>query len=93
MVRQRRQGKSCYHLKIRNEYENVSGKRPDIIAIQELTGWVWCPTNFGLLKDYQAANLLLTAIRDSTGQEYRIAYLIVKETNGGEGGCGTDGGS
>ena len=74
------------------QWMGTSGKRPDIIAIQELPGVIWCPFNHERLKYYSAANVLLTEIRNATGQEYRIAYLVDEKTREGFGGCAADGG-
>ena len=45
-------------------FMKTAGIRPDVIAIQELPGWIWCPTNHHLLNDYEAADTLLTFIGD-----------------------------
>ena len=69
-----------------------TGNRPDIIPLQEAVGWVWCPTNFQTIEDYTSLDLLLDAIRDATGEQYRIAYLVDTEVHGGLGDCGIGGG-
>ncbi|MDF0675555.1 MAG: hypothetical protein P0120_14630 [Nitrospira sp.] len=69
-----------------------TGNRPDIIPLQEAVGWIWCPTNFETIQDYTALDLLLDAIRDATGEQYRIAYLVDSKVHGALGDCGIGGG-
>lgn len=64
---------------------------PDVIVLQEATGWGWCPTNFNLLPDYAAINHLITSIKTEAGASYRIAYLQGRQA-GGLGNCGIGGG-
>lgn len=63
---------------------------PDIIALQEVHGWLWCPTNYDLLKDYEALGLLVDSLNQATGLQYRIAYLVGFDWTApnGEGNCG-----
>lgn len=49
---------------------------PDIIALQEAPAFWSCPTNGRMLPDYAAIDFLLDGIRDVSGEQYRIAYLI-----------------
>ena len=49
---------------------------PDVIVIQEAPGYWSCGNNPRRLPDYAAIDLLLDGIRDVTGEQYRIAYLI-----------------
>ncbi len=70
-----------------------TGNKPDIIPLQEARGWMWCPTNPTIVPDYATMDFLLDAIRDATGEQYRIAYLVDSKTSGGSGICGIHGGS
>lgn len=65
-----------------------TGNKPDIIPLQEAVGWMWCPTNPSLIKDYAALDFLLDEIRTATGEQYRIAYLTDSQVSGGRGDCG-----
>jgi hypothetical protein len=48
--------------------------RPDLLLLQEVTGWKWC---FGLwdIPDYGTLDALLSAIQNRVGLPYRVAYL------------------
>lgn len=74
---------------------------PDIIALQEATGFMQCafdPT----VRDYEAISFLRNGISNAAGEQYRIAYLIVGKPGGGmptdwtgniaSGGCSSTGG-
>ena len=69
-----------------------TGTKPDIIPLQEAVGWIWCPTNFETIQDYAALDLLLDAIHDATGEQYRLAYLVDTQVHGALGNCGIGGG-
>ncbi|MCX7112752.1 MAG: hypothetical protein NTX45_22045 [Proteobacteria bacterium] len=75
---------------------------PDVIVLQEATGFMQCafdPT----VRDYEAINFLRNGISNAAGEQYRIAYLIVKKPGGGmptdwtgnipSGGCSSTGGN
>lgn len=55
---------------------------PDIIALQEAPGFWECRRT---LPDYAGIDFLLDEIRNATGQQYRIAYLVSHKVGGGEG--------
>lgn len=57
---------------------------PDVIALQEATAFMQCFLD-RTLPDYAAIDFLLDGIRDATGEQYRIAYLITGRPGGGEG--------
>lgn len=61
-----------------------SGKFPDIIALQEAPGWWKCTLDQRRLPDYAAIDFLADSVRDATGEQYRIAYLIVGKTGGAQ---------
>lgn len=65
---------------------------PDVIVLQEITGWIWCPTNYRTIPDYGPLDELLTNLESGTGIQYRIAYLNALVQVGGTGDCGIDGG-
>ena len=48
---------------------------PDIIALQEITAWVWCPDNFDFIKDYEPLSKLLASLQAGFGVQYHIAYM------------------
>ncbi|MEO7734294.1 MAG: hypothetical protein ABIY55_25275 [Kofleriaceae bacterium] len=52
--------------------------KPDIIGLQEISGWWWCPTNPNALKDYESLAFLLDNLAKSTGIRYRIATALVE---------------
>lgn len=58
---------------------------PDVIALQEAPGQWTCPTDQRRLPDYAALDLLLDGIRSVTGEQYRIAYLLVGKGHGADG--------
>lgn len=62
-----------------------SGKVPDIIALQEAPGWWKCTLDQRRMPDYGAIDFLLDSVRDATGEQYRVAYLIVGKTGGARG--------
>lgn len=66
-------------------------KYPDIIAIQEAFGWVWCPTNFDLLTDYEELFYMISKLNMNPNVNYRIAYLTGVDAKG-RGDCGIGGG-
>jgi hypothetical protein len=66
------------------EWIRASGKVPDIIALQEAPGWWKCTLDQRRLPDYAAIDFLLDGVRDATGEQYRIAYLIVGKTGGSQ---------
>ena len=68
-----------------------SGNRPDIIALQEAPGWWSCPGDHRLMPDYAGMDVILDEIRDATGEQYRIAYLVSGKLLGGLGGCSVRG--
>lgn len=49
--------------------------RPDFIVLQEASGYWNCPTDARRMPDYASIDFLLDAIRDATGEQYRIAYF------------------
>lgn len=51
------------------------GAVPDVIALQEIPGWVWCPDNFNFIKDYEPLSRLLAILQARVGVRYRIAYM------------------
>jgi hypothetical protein len=51
------------------------GAVPDVIALQEVVGWVWCPDNFDFIKDYEPLRVLLASLQARLGVRYRIAYM------------------
>lgn len=58
-----------------------TGTFPDVIVLQEATGFMQCafdPT----VRDYAAINFLRNGISSATGEQYRIAYLIVGKPAG-----------
>jgi hypothetical protein len=59
-----------------------TGTFPDVIALQEAPGFWSCPTNARKLADYAAIDFLLDGIRDASGEQYRIAYLIAGKPGG-----------
>ncbi len=48
--------------------------RPDLLVLQEVTGWKWCYLAWDL-PDYRTIDVLLSAIANRTGLQYRVAYL------------------
>lgn len=48
---------------------------PDVIALQEVVGFVWCPTNFTFIKDYEPLRTLIASLEAGVGVQYRIAYM------------------
>jgi hypothetical protein len=48
---------------------------PDVIALQEVVAWVWCPDNWNFLKDYEPLHALIGSLEAGTGTRYRIAYM------------------
>ncbi|MFF5079226.1 hypothetical protein ACFY36_19380 [Actinoplanes sp. NPDC000266] len=69
-------------------WSNRNGTAPDIIALQEVHGWLWpagfanCGRGFGVQAgDYDQIDILLRALRDGTGVTYRVAYLTGNETS------------
>lgn len=58
---------------------------PDVIALQEAPGFWTCPTDARRLPDYAALDLLLDGIRNASGEQYRIAYLITGKGHGADG--------
>jgi hypothetical protein len=64
------------------EWIQSSGKVPDLIALQEAPGWWKCTLDQRRLPDYAAIDFLLDSVRDATGEQYRIAYLVVGKTGG-----------
>jgi hypothetical protein len=59
----------------------ATGNHPDIIALQEAPGRWECgfaPT----LQDYAGLDFLIDEVRKATGEQYRIAYLIVGRPGG-----------
>jgi len=50
--------------------------KPDFIVLQEAAGYWNCPTDTRRMPDYASIDFLLDDIRDATGEQYRIAYLI-----------------
>lgn len=58
---------------------------PDVIALQEAPGFWSCPTDARRLPDYAAIDFLLDGIRDASGEQYRIAYLIAGKPHGADG--------
>lgn len=63
----------------------ASGLAPDLIVLQEAPGYWECPTDNRRLPDYAGVDLLVDALRDATGAQYRVAYLISHKQAGGEG--------
>jgi hypothetical protein len=55
---------------------------PDVIVLQETPGYWSCPTDARRLPDYAALDFLLDGIRDASGEQYRIAYLIAGKPGG-----------
>lgn len=53
----------------------ADGLKPDIIALQEVNGWMWCTFNHTIAPDYTQLDYLLTTLANSTGIQYRIAYM------------------
>src|SRR6266498_1607275 len=53
----------------------AAGAVPDVIALQEVTGWMWCTFNHHIIQDYTPLDYLLIALKNGTGVQYRIAYL------------------
>ncbi|MBG0568808.1 hypothetical protein [Actinoplanes aureus] len=69
-------------------WSNRNGIAPDIIALQEVHGWLWpfgfanCGRGFGVQAgDYDQIDILLKALRDGTGVTYRVAYLTGNEAS------------
>lgn len=60
-----------------------AGKFPDVIVLQEATGFMQC-TFDPTVRDYEAINFLRSGISDAAGEQYRIAYLIVGQPGGGK---------
>lgn len=65
---------------------------PDLVALQEVHGWIWCPFNHRTLPDYAQLATLVAKVREATGIEYRIAYLTTSFAFA-EGGCGFENGA
>jgi hypothetical protein len=59
-----------------------TGTFPDVIALQEAPAFWSCPTDARRLPDYAAIDFLLDGIRDASGEQYRIAYLIAGKPGG-----------
>jgi hypothetical protein len=59
------------------DWMTTTGKRPDIIALQEVPGVGAWP--IGNLNYYEALFTLVSQINERTGASYRIAYLIVNK--------------
>ena len=57
------------------------GAIPDVIALQEVVGSVWCPTNFDFIKDYEVLRTLILRLQAGTGIQYRIAYMQIYVTD------------
>lgn len=58
----------------------TTGNHPDIVALQEAPGrWV---CGAPVVHDYGALDFLIEEIRKATGEQYRIAYLIVGKPGG-----------
>jgi hypothetical protein len=53
---------------------NAAGERPDVIALQEVAGRVWCPFNDNFVLDYEPLRTLLISLQSGIGIQYRIAY-------------------
>lgn len=51
------------------------GLVPDVIALQEVTGWMWCMQDHKALRDYTLLDQLLQSLKSGTGIQYRIAYM------------------
>ena len=49
-------------------------ERPDVIALQEVAGRVWCPFNDNFILDYEPLRMLIMNLQSSLGIQYRIAY-------------------
>lgn len=58
---------------------------PDVIALQEAPAFWSCPTDGRKLPDYAAIDFLLDGIREASGEQYRIAYLIAGKPHGSGG--------
>ncbi len=59
----------------------ATGNYPDIVALQEAPGW-WVCGAITRLQDYGGLDFLIEEIRKATGEQYRIAYLIVGKPGG-----------
>jgi hypothetical protein len=66
--------------------------KPDVIVLQEVVGWGWCPTNHRLIPDYAAVDFLLSKMRSNGVPAYRIAYLIGSNYGGDPNAPGIKGG-
>ena len=56
--------------------------QPDFIVLQEASGYWDCPTDARRMPDYASIDFLLDAIRDATGEQYRIAYFYSDKIGG-----------
>jgi hypothetical protein len=59
---------------------------PDIVALQEAPGRTDCGARL-VVPDYGALDFLAGEIRNATGEQYRIAYLITRKEGGVEPGA------
>lgn len=49
---------------------------PDIIALQEASGYWSCPTDDRRMPDYASLDFLVDGVRNATGEQYRVAYMV-----------------
>jgi hypothetical protein len=68
------------------------GLVPDVIALQEVTGWMWCTLDHKALRDYALLDQLLQSLRSGTGIQYRIAYMTANSFTSGNVRCSFKGG-
>jgi endonuclease/exonuclease/phosphatase family metal-dependent hydrolase len=67
------------------------GSAPDVIALQEVTGWMWCTFDHQFVRDYGALDELVAALERGTGVPYRIAYMTAIFKGTGNFHCKKDG--
>lgn len=68
------------------------GLVPDVIALQEVTGWMWCTQDNKALRDYTLLDQLLQSLKSGTGIQYRIAYMMAQTFASGNVKCTIRGG-
>jgi endonuclease/exonuclease/phosphatase family metal-dependent hydrolase len=69
----------------------ASGAVPDVIALQEVTGWMWCTFDHQFVRDYGLIDALLAGLESGTGVAYRVAYMTAIFKGSGNFHCTKDG--
>ena len=67
------------------DFVATAPSRPDLIVLQEASGYWACPTDARRMPDYASIDFLLDAVRDATGEQYRIAYFYSDKIGGSMG--------